>query len=538
MLFSVFGAALIVASAVLLPQERPKLPANVPPLVEVEIQVQGRAAEKVSFGLEGTQGLEVFALSTEGREHVAAVIGGYGRAGGAGTITGVSVLFFLHLHKNGTSLLEVQIANDAIPAPLGTTQIRYAVKSMGVLIREDERVFPDQTGVTLFLGEGRFAPRPDLLKSYLETVPSPSGLRRVDLSDADPVDDPDPTKDTHAPGSPRNRYHAVQAVKYLATNDRRYLDRLLDFVAQQAERPYHLSEPNGEPMFAARYPKAHFIEGRPNLGGGREGFGRDALTKEGRGGAARNGWDHEHMNVEELYAAYVLTGSRIARRELIQIAEQLLTTPYVKDEGYFQHSARAFGWVARLLVRAYQVSHEDRYLDGVRRMMRSIRKHRSTGPYPALVPQKPQNDHMKDERWESPFMVAIAASALALYCREVPADAEAKDLLRFCGDLLVDRGWDPVGQGYFYDYSVDSDRKTGTAQTNGVVLFIPSALVEVANQLPEKDRPKYLEPARHLYEVNHAKGYATTADNLFFRWFLSASKAFPTVGLKNPPSKR
>lgn len=509
-----------------------------PELLEATVQVDGGAPLEVRFGFDGTQGVTAYPLSTEGRPGVSAVVGGFARSPGAKGKSGLSFLFFMHFYADGGSFLEVQIANDAMVDAPGKVDATYKVSFKGAPVSEGKRTFLDETALTLWAGTPRFAPRTDLWQKYTADFPDakavgpvPKALAPDSRNDAERVEDPDPTKDTHSAGSPRNRYWAVQAVRYYLTDDARYLERLMDFVAAQGERPYHLSEASGEPFFHEAHPEAWFIEGRPEMKTYRETFGRMMMTPDQVEKGKANGWDHEHMNVEELYAAYVTVGSRIARRELVLIAEQLLSTAIVREKDHSQHSARAFGWVARMFVRAFDATGQQRYLEAVRKMMDSVRAHWiPDGTFKGFVPQDPKPDHMADKRWESPFMVAIATSAIALYLEAEPTDTAARDMLIFCGDLLVDQGYSEAQGGFYYDYSLDDASKSHDGHDiNGVVFFIPSALVEVAEHLPPEKatlKEKYLAPARRVFQADAKEGWATPKQIYWYTWFVRAAKEF------------
>ncbi len=508
------------------PQEAPRGASG--DLLIGRITVDGAAPFDVRFGFDGSQGVKAFVFSTENRPGVATVIGGHGIVPAAAGRSGLTLLFFVHFYIDGAHFLEGQIANDAIADPPGKVNATWHLEFRGEVIADGKGEIADECAVGFHAGTPRYAPRIDLWSKYTSGLPDPKTLPTVDRKDAEPLADADPNPNTHAAGSPRNRYVAVEAAKYYFTEDVRYLARLADYVAAQARRPYHLSEIDGVPFRQAKYPESRFIEGRPEMKPYLTTFGRLALGTAALGAPPQNGWDHEHMNVEELYAAYVLCGSRIARREILLIAEQILTTPYVRDPGHSQHSARAFGWVARMLVRAHQVSGEDRYLDAVRTMMDSVRANgQMEGSYRSFVPQDPRNDHMPTEKFESPFMVAVAASAIALYLQEAPHDEQARELLRFCGDLLIDQGYSSDGGGFYYDYSVESGNKNGDGKAiDGVVLFITSALVEVAMEMSEDQREKYLGPARVVFGKQMENKWASPSapEPHFYKWLLRAAR--------------
>lgn len=534
-------AALAVAFA-LFAQERadtppvPAVPAASAPAPEVipgdeivfaELIVGNSPPATFVFGMHQAIGLKAYAIDPEGREGLRAIVGGHGRTPSGPAKSGVSFLFFLYLYADGGEFLEAQILNDAMSSPPGKVELSYRIQFRGAQVAAGKQLVYDQTGIGFSAGTVQAVPKQDRLEKYAADLPDPALVTGVDLRDAEPQPDPDPVKNTHQTGSPRNSYWSTEAAKWIFTKDARYLARLIDFTTAQARRPYHLSEPNGVPFQHEKYPDAWFIEGRPELLAYRQTFDRLLLPKGDNEGCAYNGWDHEHLNVEELYAAWLLTGSRVARRELVLIAEQLLSTAYVRDDRHGHGSGRSFGWVARGLVRAYQATGLKKYLEGARRMIRGLEVTRvKTGPYPALVPMEPRADHMKDHKFESVFHVAVATSALALYLREDPADSLAKELLLFCGDLLVDQGWSQDGKGFWYDYSVDSSDKSGTPSTDGTSQWAVSALVDVAEFASAEKQKKYLEPARIAYQANKAKGYATPAHWTYYKWFLKAARAF------------
>lgn len=497
------------------------------PLFEAEVVIAGMPPQTFRYGIGDNQGIRAFALTNERRPGLIAVIGGHGRVVGPGESAGLNLLFFMHVYPDGTSFIEGQLLNDAIQQPSGRLRASYRVRHRGVTVAAGEQVFADQTGVGFAGGEPRFVPRDALLRAYTATVPVPtqSVAALLDRSDAAPGANPYPLSEPTSVLS-HNRYHCIGAVKFLFTRDRRYLLRLMDFVTFQAARPYHLSEVTGEPFLAARHPNCNIVDGRPELLPYRDTLGRDELPPGAEAEMAGRGWEGEHPDVEDLYAAYVLLGSRVARRELVLIAEQLMSTPAVRVEGYRQTSAGAFGWTARALLRAHQATGESRYVEAVTRMLVSLRKHRvAAGPWRALVPQQPDARHLADERWEASVGVAAAASALAMYCRARPGDAAALELLQFCGDLLVERAYAPELGGFFDGYSIDSDRRIGAGDAmDGAAMPIAAPLVELALFLPVDMREKYLKPARRIYEESVRRGPARITAQEFFRWFLTPSR--------------
>ena len=496
--------------------------------LEVEVQVDGAEQSRMSFGFEGSEGWTVYLMSTEGRQGVSAVIGGFGRTPGPEEKSGLTVLFFIHFYGNSQSLVEVQLLNDAKMTPAGRIGAAYKISYLGEILGEGRQFFPDQAGVMFWGGKPQFAPRLDLWNKYTAGFPGAGESREEITSAVARKPDPDPVRGMDVLDSSRNRYVAVEAFRYSQTQDSGYLAQLLDFTAAQSRRPYHITGDTGEPFFQADHPDAVFVDGRPEPTAFRENFGRVLLTPAQMDADGFGGWNPENLNVEELYATYLMTGSRIARRELVLIAEELSSTQEVATKDSPQQSAQTFGWVARSLVRAYQATGTRAYMDAVRRMITSVRVHRQVdGPYQALVPQGSDPNFLPDERWESPAAVAVAASALALYLSEAPNDEQAMEQLEFCGDLLVDQGYSEEKGGFFEVYSAQSAAKKGDGSLReGAALMIPSALVEIAALMPVEKRAHFLGPAKRMFELARLQPYGEPASLEYQRWLLRAAREF------------
>jgi len=526
--------ALLVLLVPLLPAQQDAEPSSEQPstkrraFIEVEVELAGAEKTSFSYGFAGSEGWTVYLQSTEGRQGLSAVVGGYGRSAGPEGKSGLTVLFFIYFFDNSESLVEVQILNDALTQPAGRIEADYKVTYLGKVLGEGRHAFPDQAGLAFWSGKPRFAPRLDLWTKYTDQLPGAGMITGLPDESAARKADPDPVRDAGAAGGPRNQYVAAEASRYLYTQDGGYLEQLLDFVVAQARRPYHLTGEQGEPFFHSEHPEAAFVNGRPEPLVYQETFGRVALTSAQLDSDGYTGWAADSLDVEELYAAYLLAGSRLARRELVLIAEELLCTDEVREKNHPQGSAQRFGWTARALVRAYQATGERAYMDGVRRMLESLRQRRIVdGPSRALVPQDPDPRYFAAERFERPAMVAVAASAIALYLREARSDADARELLEFCGDLIVDQGFNQDGGGFYEAYSVQSEARAGDGMANaGEVLMIPSALVEIAEFAPDEKREKYLAPARRIFTLNQMQRFGQPSSLEFHRWLLRAAKEF------------
>lgn len=491
------------------------------PFLEVEIQVQEEDSQLFSYGFDESNGWTVYSFSTQGRPGVAAVVGGYGRTSAPIDSGGISVLFFIHFFEDARSFVEVQLLNDVMEVPPGRVPVRHKITMSGDVLSEGSGLLADQAGLMVWGGELRFAPHEDLLAQLKRQLPTGEDAPGPGLITLTAVEDPDPHRDTGLAGFGRTRLFSPDAVRYLLSEDSGHLDRLMGFVAAQARRPYHLSSSDGEPFFQDRYPEASFVGGRPESRVYQETFGRMLLTADQLDAGGFDGWDAGHLSTEDLYAAYVLVGSRLARRGLVLIAEQLLSTTAVGEERSPQRSARHFGWSARTLMRAYQATGQDRYRIAVRRMMGSLKGGwLDEGPFRALVPQAPDAEVLGGERFERPADVAIAASAIALYLQESPGDPDALELLEFCGDLLVERGHSPDAGGFFQAYSAESDRKAGDGTlVRDEMLAVPTGLIAVARLVDEEKRERYRGVARGVYSRLIAEGVAVGSEE-WCRWLV------------------
>lgn len=489
--------------------------------LEIELGVGGAAPVTLSYGYEGATGLRVFSFGNEGRPGVAAVIGGTGRTPGPNGQSGVGILFFIHLFEDARSFVEVQLLNDAMVEPPGRVAVTYRLSHLGELFAEGSTELLDQTGLHFSGGTPRFAPRQGLQDAYLRHLPDLKQFGAAPPVAAAPFEVPLPPQ------------RSAAALRFLAAGDPEdaaALRALLDGVRRSSERPFHLSRPNGEPFFQRQHPEAYFVAGRPEMKPYRETFDRILMIPDQLGNLGEPGWDAERLDGEELYAAYALLGSRLARRELVLLAEELLATAMVREELRQVPSAAEFAAAARLLVRAFQASGQDRYLDGVRRMLASLESYRVTAePFRALAPRRPpaSGGDLGAEAFERTADVAAAALAIALFLEQSPGDRRALALLEFCGDLIVEQGTPKEGNGFYDAYSIESQARSGSgAALEGAAIVIPAALVAVARSLPETSREKYLAPARRAYQSVREEPWARPGTDLYWHHLATVAYLF------------
>ncbi|MGQ0554298.1 MAG: hypothetical protein ACT4PU_13905 [Planctomycetota bacterium] len=306
------------------------------------------------------------------------------------------------------------------------------------------------------------------------------------------------TKSTRVSGSPRNRLSVWLEAVQSGRSDLWELARARAFHAMDL-RPYHLHG-----FRAADFPKANLNEGLPHENEppenrlGRTGLAqrfpewKSGLPAKGHG---YNGFDPEHMTLDDVYECWLLTGSWAALDALRSAGEAMLTWRYVLPEGRL-HSARVVGWTLRALVQVHRATGEAHYLETAARLVERADRERGRGDVPYLVRMKPDARHLADREYESPWMVAVAVHGLCAYYAATggkandaagAAHAEASapsgdprvppmlaDLSRF---LMA--GW--RGNGFVADLPVEGALDGGTAQEPlGTSQWVPGALAAAA----------------------------------------------------------
>ncbi|GJM21806.1 MAG: hypothetical protein DHS20C15_17210 [Planctomycetota bacterium] len=286
-------------------------------------------------------------------------------------------------------------------------------------------------------------------------------------------------KNTHQTGSPRNRLSVFLEALQTGRAD---LFRWNMARARHAMdmRPYHI-----QGFSADEFPDANLYEGvphwneRPAIRLGRSEMSarfvnyKHGLPEKGHG---YNGFDPEHMALDDVYEAYLLTGSWQALDALQSAGEAMLTWWEVKPGGK-SFSSRSFGWTLRALIQVHRATGDPRILDAARRIVHRQNESRGQGDTKWFIKQKPDGRHLADKEWDSPWMVAIALHGLAAYFHETAdpiVPPLAADLSDFCLSAL--RG--PV---FMPDIPIDgSEIPVEDQEVMGVSLWVPGGLAAAA----------------------------------------------------------
>lgn len=289
-------------------------------------------------------------------------------------------------------------------------------------------------------------------------------------------------KSTHATGSPRNKLTYFD--RFMSTGLRSWFAMQEVFALHSMDlRTYHI-----DGFAHAAHPGAHLPEGLPHYTG-TDMLGRDQIPeylapyKEGipEGGHGWNGYDAEHMSVDDLYEYYLLTGSFGALDALRKIGEGMKTWKII-DPSKPLGSSRAIGWSLRALTKIHQVTGDPALLDKARDLVAIVHEFRGQDPSPKTgIPYHylartiyGGGSHGMTEDYDLPWQIAVGIYGLSLYHRETQDESVPPviaELSRYILDYCVVDG--VIVEALACDDHTDFNAKS---QNDGVNTWIPSAL--------------------------------------------------------------
>lgn len=283
------------------------------------------------------------------------------------------------------------------------------------------------------------------------------------------------TKRTTVSGSPRNRLSVF--LEAMQSGRRDPFELALARARHAMDlRPFHIRG-----FSADEYPKANLHQGVPHtneppeLRLGRTGIEqrypehKSGLPAKGHG---YNGFDPEHMTLDDIYECYLLTGDWVALDALRSAGEAMLTWRYVMPGGNL-FSSRIVGWTLRALVQVHRATGDARYLAAAADMVARADAERGRGPVKFLRRLGPDPRRIKDKPSEAPWMVAVAIHGLAAYWYETH-DPLVPPMLRDLSSFIMG-AWRGDGfVGYLpLDAPFAGGKETGALGTSQ---WIPGAL--------------------------------------------------------------
>ncbi len=328
-------------------------------------------------------------------------------------------------------------------------------------------------------------------------------------------------KSTHATGSPRNRLTWFD--HFMTCGGNGWFERAEIFAQHSMTmRPYHI-----DGFKAEEHPGTILAEGVPAWPS-TDMLGRDSIPASlvpykvniPTGGSGWNGFDGEHMTVDDIYEYYLMTGSRDALEALRQIGEAILTWKKSIDVNKPIPSTRFIGWVLRALVKIYQVTGDDRMLEQAHDVCIIADKFRGLTPSPVtgLVYNYFSREiyggasHNMPGDYDCPWQMAVGIYGLGLYYRET-SDPLALPIVHDVAQYIIDHCVQP-GDVVVEAILCDDHKVINPKPKNdGVNMWITSALAYA-----------YLvtgsEPMRALSEKifdDNSTDFMKSGDN--YHWF-------------------
>lgn len=338
-------------------------------------------------------------------------------------------------------------------------------------------------------------------------------------------------KSTHATGSPRNRLTWFD--RFMTCGGDAWFERAEIFALHSmALRTYHL------PGFVAtEHPNAILGEGMPSWPG-TDMLGRDQIPaslapyKQGipPGGSGWNGYDGEHMMVDDLYEYYLMTGSRDALLALKRIGEGMLSWKHIIDPNKPIPSSRFIGWVLRAIVKIWQVTGDPRHLELAAKLVFVADKYRGKTPsvetgivYRYLARSiYSLGSHNMVEDYDCPWQIGVGIYGFASYYRET-LDPVALQIMAELGNYVADYatiGLVPVEAIECDDHAVINPKPSN----DGVNMWLASSL---AVSWSAGGNAKVGSIAERIFDDNKT-GFLNAGDN--YHWFHTVAIVFDKDG--------
>lgn len=334
-------------------------------------------------------------------------------------------------------------------------------------------------------------------------------------------------KSTHATGSPRNRLTWFD--RFMTCGGDAWFERAEIFALHSmALRTYHL-----DGFVATEHPNAILGEGMPGWPG-TDMLGRDSIPaslspyKQGIpvGGSGWNGYDGEHMMVDDLYEYYLVTGSKDALLALERIGEGMLSWKHTIDSNKPIPSSRFIGWVLRAQIKIWQATGDERLLAQAAKLVAIAEKYRGKTPsdetgivYHYLARSiYSLGSHNMVEDYDCPWQIGVGLYGFALYYNETH-DPLALSISKQIGEYVAQYGTNglvPVEAIECDDHNVVNPKPTN----DGVNQWLSSSL---AMSYAAGADPSLAVIAEKIFDDNKT-GFLNAGDN--YHWFHTSGIMF------------
>ncbi|MBI3818996.1 MAG: hypothetical protein HY286_09930 [Planctomycetes bacterium] len=332
---------------------------------------------------------------------------------------------------------------------------------------------------------------------------------------------------THTTGSPRNVLTAFP--RFAETGRLEFFEVPEEGALHGASvRTFHI-----DGFVAADHPNAYIYEGvpYPNLSAFPDDLNRSSVANQyaslkqqiPAAGWGWNGFDEEHMTIDDIYEYTLLTGHPLAEESVRQVADEILTFPFIKTPGTKPLTTRACAWCERALLKAWFITGASRYLDGATTLVKNLNQYRGIAPNAwatSMIDYGKAFPGNFTDTYESPWQMGPLLHSLVLYYRTT-GDALAKTMMKEMADYLCDPAWGPNGNFKRFIKNKDIDQWVICTQYDGVGQWIPSALAAVNRVVPN---PIYLAKAQAQYNFTYGQNGPTwklsMVDPLWHWWLV------------------
>ncbi|MEQ8765037.1 MAG: hypothetical protein RL885_13980 [Planctomycetota bacterium] len=332
---------------------------------------------------------------------------------------------------------------------------------------------------------------------------------------------------THTTGSPRNRFSYL--LPYLQTGHRPHIDWVEDqLLISMNMRPYHWNTFESE-FESADFPGDRFYDGAWSLEGSgpgaeaRRNIPSDYAPWQTHRRHAWNGWDMEHMTIDDLRDWYLLTGHPKALESIVEVVEALKTYRIFWDWDTWAHTGRTFGWCARAMLDAYLLTGRERYWVSLTHLVQLAMMRNGTRRIlddgwathdfePLWLYGEVQKGITNYDEFR-PWMSAIGGIGVGRYLTELERrrragktdeirSDELKAYMRETADLMLELGWIP-GEGFIYSLDIYEEGGTYSGTKNGTATWTAEFLTLTTIQTGD---PRYHEVAEEIVEHQRSKG--------------------------------
>lgn len=336
---------------------------------------------------------------------------------------------------------------------------------------------------------------------------------------------------THTTGSPRN---VLTAFPRFAQTGRLEFFEVPEEAALHAAsvRQFHI-----DGFVASDHPKSYIYEGvpYPNVSAFPDDINRSSVKnlypslkqQIPAAGSGWNGFDEEHMTIDDVYEYTLMTGHPITEEAVRQVAEEILTFPFVNTAGSKPLTTRATAWCERALLKSYLVTGTQRYLDGAKMIIKNLNQYRGVAPNAwatSMIDYGKAFPGNYGDTYESPWQMGPMLHALVFYYN-VTNDPLAKTIMGEMADYLCGPAWGPNGNFKRFIKNKDWNEWVICTQYDGVGQWIPSALLAVNRIVP---KAIYVQKAQAQYDFtyggNGASWKMSMTDSLWHWWLVFFSE--------------